>query len=53
MGSMPSALTNATTAGLKMESRSKMRYFGAVSYGNASRSCCITHADVGWNVVLK
>ncbi len=38
MGSMPSARTHSTTAGLKMESRSKMRYLGAVSYGNASRS---------------
>ncbi len=47
------ALMNSTTAGLKIESRSKMRYLGAVSYGNASRRCCITHADVGWNVALK
>jgi len=29
---------------LKIESRSKMRYLGAVSYGNASRNCWITHA---------
>ena len=30
-GSMPSALANRTTAGQKIESRSKIRYFGAVS----------------------
>jgi len=47
------ALMNVTTAGLNIESRLKMRYLGAASYGNASRSCCITHADVGWNVALK
>ena len=47
------ALMHSTTAGLNTESRSKTRYRGAVSYGNASRSCCITQADVGWNVALK
>ena len=52
-GSMPSALTNRTTAGLKIESRSKIRYLGALSYGNALRSCYITHAAVGLNVALK
>ena len=50
---MPSALTNRTTAGLKIESRSKIRYLGALSYGNALRSCYITHAAVGLNVALK
>ncbi len=36
------ALMNLTTAGPNTESRSKARCRGAVSYGNASRSCCIT-----------
>ena len=31
------ALMNSTTAGLKIASRSKTKYRGAVSYGNASR----------------
>ncbi len=34
-------------------SRSKIKYFGAVSSGNASRSCCTTHWLVGCSVVLK
>ena len=33
------ALMNSTTAGLKIASRSKTKYRGAVSYGNASRGC--------------
>ena len=41
-GFTPNALTNSTTAGLKIESRSKMRCRGAESKGKASRSCCIT-----------
>jgi len=40
-------LTNRTTAALKIESRSKMRYRGAVSLGKASRSCWMTQAAVG------
>ena len=50
---MPIAFTKATTAALKIESRSKMRCRGAESYGNASRSCWITHAEVGLKVALK
>ncbi|MCP5443341.1 MAG: hypothetical protein H6968_09940 [Chromatiaceae bacterium] len=50
---MPIALPNLTTAGLKIVSRSNIRCRGAVSYGNASRSCWITQADVGLDVTLK
>jgi hypothetical protein len=53
LGLMPIAFIASTTAGLKIASRSKTRYFRAVSYGNASRSCWITHAAVGLNVALK
>ena len=52
-GLVPRALMHSTTEGSNTESRSKMRYRGDVSYGKASRSCCITHADVGWTVALK
>jgi hypothetical protein len=47
------ALTNATTAALKIVSRSNRRCLGAVSSGNASRNCWITHAAVGRKVALK
>ena len=38
-GLVPIDLMNSTTAALKIESRSKTRYRGAVSYGSALRSC--------------
>ena len=38
---------------LKIESRSRIKYLGAVSNGNASRSCSMTQAEVGLNVALK
>ena len=38
---------------LKIESRSKIRYFGAVSYGKALRSCWATYSAVGLKVIAK
>jgi hypothetical protein len=46
-------LTNATTSRRKIESRSKIRCLGAVSNGNASRSCWMTQAALGLKVALK
>src|SRR5436309_111120 len=34
-------------------SRSRSKYFGAVSNGKASSSCCAVHWAVGWAVTLK
>ena len=52
VGSMPIDLSVATTAALNFESRSRIKYRGAVSKGNASRSCWMTHEAVGWAVTL-
>ncbi len=43
-GRIPSGSTIETTRALKMASRSKTRWCGAVSYGNATRSCWTTQA---------
>ena len=43
----PTDLMNRMTSLLKIESRSKTRYLGAVSNGKASRSCWMTHCAVG------
>lgn len=39
LGSMPKLLIVSTTSVLKLAPQSKIRYFGAISYGNASRNC--------------
>ncbi len=49
----PTALTTPTTFAEKIESRSKMRYFGEVSNKNASRICCTTQAAVGCSVTIN
>ncbi len=52
-GLVPIVLPSVTAAGLKIASRSKMSYLGAVPHGNASRSCWMTHAALGLYVALK
>src|ERR1017187_3295686 len=37
----------------KILSRSRSRYRGISSKGNASRTCCAVHSAVGWAVTLK
>jgi hypothetical protein len=45
--------TTCIPSALKVESRSKMRCLGAVSNGNAPRSCWLTHVAVGCSVTPK
>jgi hypothetical protein len=50
VGFVAMLFTNAITARPKIESRSKIGYRGAVSYGNASRRCSMTQSAVEQDV---
>src|ERR1039457_4683142 len=51
--SMPRCPTSLVKSAPKMLSRSRRRYRGTSSNGNASRSCCPVHSAVGCAVTLK
>src|SRR3982751_6159036 len=50
---MPITFPCSTNSGPKIRSRSRSKYRGAVSQGNASRSWCAVHSAVGWAVTPK
>ena len=51
--SIPMLFVRATNAPPKIASRSRIKYRGAWSHGNASRICCAVHSSVGRSVTLK
>jgi len=51
--SIPMPFATAMTSFPKMASRSRIKYRGASSHGNASRTCCAVHPSVGCSVTLK
>src|SRR5438094_5483736 len=50
---IPMPFATAITSFPKIASRSRIKYLGASSHGNASRICCAVHVSVGCSVTLK
>ena len=50
---IPMPFATAVTSFPKIASRSRIKYRGAWSHGNASRICCAVHSSVGCSVTLK
>jgi hypothetical protein len=50
---IPMPVATAITSFPKMASRSRIKYLGASSHGNASRICCAVHASIGCSVTLQ